>query len=163
MAVPIKPPIPPVRKSGTRGATGSTTRNTLQTMTTISNLISALIIVESSGNDMAIGDNGKAIGPLQIHNAVVLDVNRITGSHYQWQQMTNRAQAREVCEAYLKHYVTEKRINRKPTVADFAKVWNSGPNGFNKVVSDRYAKKVEAALGNLNENNTTKQSGVSNR
>jgi hypothetical protein len=63
----------------------------------------------------------------------------------------------------LKHYVTEKRINRKPTVADFAKVWNSGPNGFNKVVSNGYAKKVEVALGNLNENNTTKQSRVSNR
>jgi hypothetical protein len=132
-------------------------------MTTISNLITALIIVESSGNDLAIGDNGRAIGPLQIHRGVVQDVNRITGSNYQWQQMTNRVQARAVCEAYLKHYVTEKRINRKPTVADFAKVWNSGPNGFNKVVSNGYAKKVEVALGNLNENNTTKQSRVSNR
>ena len=73
-------------------------------MYTISNLISALIIVESSGNDMAIGDHGKAIGPLQIHKAVVLDVNKFTGSHYRHQDMTNRAQARAVCEAYLRHY-----------------------------------------------------------
>ena len=73
-------------------------------MTTISNLITALIIVESSGNDQAIGDNGRAVGPLQIHRAVVLDVNRITGSNYRHQDMTNRAQARAVCEAYLKHY-----------------------------------------------------------
>jgi hypothetical protein len=29
-------------------------------MTTLSNLISALIVVESSGNDQAIGDGGKA-------------------------------------------------------------------------------------------------------
>ena len=46
----------------------------------ITNLITALIAVESSGNDMAIGDNGRALGPLQIHRGVVLDVNRITGS-----------------------------------------------------------------------------------
>ncbi len=59
-------------------------------MTTLSNLISALIIVESSGNDLAIGDNGRALGPLQIHRGVVQDVNRITGSHYRHQDMTNR-------------------------------------------------------------------------
>jgi hypothetical protein len=132
-------------------------------MTTISNLISALIIVESSGNDMAIGDNGKAIGPLQIHKAVVLDVNRITGSHYRHQDMTNRAQARAVCEAYLKHYVTEKRIGRKPTVADFAKVWNSGPEGFKKTCSDKYAAKVQLQTIKQNDNHIEKRKAVPNR
>ena len=129
----------------------------------ITNLITALIAVESGGNDMAIGDGGKALGPLQIHRAVVLDVNRITGSHYRHQDMTNRAQARAVCEAYLRHYVTEKRINRNPTVADFAKVWNSGPNGFKKTVSDNYVRKFEAELRKQNENHSAKRSGVSNR
>jgi len=140
MAVPVKPPIPPVRKSGTRGATGSTTRNTLQTMTTISNLISALIIVESSGNDMAIGDNGKAIGPLQIHKAVVLDVNRITGSHYRHQDMTNRAQARAVCEAYLKHY------GKGCTTEQLARRWNGGPAGDKKQATEAYWNKVRKHL-----------------
>lgn len=129
----------------------------------LTNLITALIAVESGGNDMAIGDGGKALGPLQIHRAVVLDVNRITGSHYRHQDMTNRAQARAVCEAYLRHYVTEKRINRNPTVADFAKVWNSGPNGFKKTVSDNYVRKFEAELMKQNENHSAKRSGVSNR
>ncbi len=139
------------------------TRTTLQTMTTISNLISALIIVESSGNDQAIGDNGRALGPLQIHKAVVLDVNRITGSHYRHQDMTNRAQARAVCEAYLKHYVTEKRIGRKPTVADFAKVWNSGPEGFKKTCSDKYAAKVQLQTIKQNDNHIEKRKAVPNR
>jgi hypothetical protein len=132
-------------------------------MTTISNLISALIIVESSGNDLAIGDNGRAIGPLQIHRGVVQDVNRITGSNYQWQQMTNRVQARAVCEAYLKHYVTEKRIGRKPTVADFAKVWNSGPEGFKKTCSDKYAAKVQLQTIKQNDNHIEKRKAVPNR
>jgi len=129
-----------VRKSGTRGATGSTTRNTLQTMTTISNLISALIIVESSGNDMAIGDNGKAIGPLQIHKAVVLDVNRFTGSHYRHQDMTNRAQARAVCEAYLKHY------GRGASTEQLARRWNGGPSGDRKQATEAYWNKVRKHL-----------------
>jgi hypothetical protein len=109
-------------------------------MTTISNLISALIIVESSGNDLAIGDNGRAIGPLQIHRGVVLDVNRITGSNYRWQQMTNRVQARAVCEAYLKHY------GRGKTTEEQARIWNGGPTGDSKSATVAYWAKVKKAI-----------------
>jgi hypothetical protein len=129
----------------------------------LNSLISALMIVESSNNDMAIGDQGRAIGCLQIHKAVVLDVNRITGSHYRHQDMTNRVQARAVCEAYLKHYVTEKRIGRKPTVADFAKVWNSGPDGFKKTCSDKYAAKVQLQTTKQNDNYIEKRKAIPNR
>jgi hypothetical protein len=111
-------------------------------MTTISNLISALIIVESSGNDLAIGDNGKAIGPLQIHKAVVLDVNRITGSHYRHQDMTNRAQARAVCEAYLKHY------GRGASTEQLARRWNGGPTGDSKTATETYWNKVKKQINN---------------
>jgi len=107
---------------------------------TISNLITALIIVESSGNDQAIGDNGRALGPLQIHRGVVLDVNRITGSNYQWQQMTNRAQARAVCEAYLKHY------GRGKTTEQQARIWNGGPTGDRKTATEAYWRKVQEAI-----------------
>ena len=116
------------------------TRNTLQTMTTISNLISALIIVESSGNDQAIGDNGRALGPLQIHRGVVLDVNRITGSNYRHSEMTNRAAARAVCEAYLRHY------GRGKTTEQQARIWNGGPTGDRKTATEGYWRKIEAQL-----------------
>jgi len=109
-------------------------------MTTISNLISALIIVESSGNDMAIGDGGKAIGPLQIHRGVVIDVNRITGSSYRHQDMTNRAQARAVCEAYLRHY------GRGKTTEQQARIWNGGPTGDCKTATVAYWAKVQAQM-----------------
>jgi hypothetical protein len=110
-------------------------------MTTLSNLITALIIVESSGNDLAIGDGGKAIGPLQIHRAVVTDVNRFTGAHYRHQDMTNRAQARAVCEAYLKHY------GRGKTTEEQARIWNAGPQGHKKkTATDGYWRKVQKHL-----------------
>jgi hypothetical protein len=109
-------------------------------MTTISNLISALIIVESSGNDLAVGDGGKAIGPLQIHKAVILDVNRITGSNYRHQDMTNRAQARAVCEAYLRHY------GKGDTTEQLARRWNGGPKGDTKTSTEAYWAKVKKHL-----------------
>ena len=110
-------------------------------MTTLSNLISALIMVESSNNDLAIGDQGRAIGCLQIHRGVVLDVNRITGSNYSWEAMTNRVQARAVCEAYLRHYGKGK------TTEDQARIWNGGPQGHKKkTATQAYWNKVEKHL-----------------
>ena len=110
-------------------------------MSNLSNLITALIAVESSGNDMAVGDNGRALGPLQIHRAVVLDVNKFTGSHYQWQQMTNRAQARAVCEAYLKHW------GKGCTTEQLARKWNGGgPSGDKKKATEAYWAKVKKHL-----------------
>jgi hypothetical protein len=106
----------------------------------LTNLISALIIVESSGNDQAIGDQGRAIGCLQIHRAVVLDVNRITGSHYRHQDMTNRVQARAVCEAYLKHY------GRGATTEQLARKWNGGPTGDRKPATVAYWAKVQKVI-----------------
>jgi hypothetical protein len=109
-------------------------------MTTLSNLISALIVVESGGNDLAIGDGGRALGPLQIHRAVVVDVNRITGSNYRWEAMTNRVQARAVCEAYLKHWGKGK------TTEEQARIWNGGPNGGRKQATEGYWRKVQKHL-----------------
>ena len=109
-------------------------------MSNLSNLITALIAVESSGNDMAVGDQGKAIGCLQIHKAVVADVNRITGSNYRHSEMTNRVAARAVCEAYLKAYGKGK------TIEEQARIWNGGPTGDRKTATEGYWRKIEAQL-----------------
>jgi len=110
-------------------------------MTTLSNLISALIMVESSNNDLAIGDQGRAIGCLQIHRGVVLDVNRFTGSNYRWESMTNRVQARAVCEAYLRHY------GKGCTTEQLARKWNGGgPRGEKKQATEAYWNKVRKHL-----------------
>lgn len=103
-------------------------------------LISALMIVESSGNDQAIGDNGRAIGPLQIHKSVVLDVNRITGSNYRHSEMTNRVAARAVCQAYLEHY------GRGKSLEDQARIWNGGPTGHKKAATVSYWRRVQKAI-----------------
>jgi len=109
----------------------------------LTNLISALIMVESSNNDLAIGDQGRAIGCLQIHKGVVLDVNRITGSHYRHQDMTNRVSARAVCQAYLTHYGKGKSTEEQ------ARIWNAGPQGHKKKqATDAYWVKVKKQINN---------------
>jgi len=117
--------------------------NTPDRITTMSitAIISILISIESSGNDLAIGDGGAARGPLQIHKSVVQDVNRISGRKFQWSRMTNRAEATQVAQIYLGHYATEKRLGHKPTAVEVARIWNGGPNGYKTRATDGYAAK----------------------
>ena len=106
-------------------------------------LIAALITVETGGcrnPDLAIGDGGAAIGALQIHRAVVLDVNRIAGTSYTHQQMTNRVAARRVCEIYLSRYASGK------TNEEAARIWNGGPTGYKKSATLAYWNKVKRNL-----------------
>ena len=103
-------------------------------------LIAAMIAVESGGNDRAVGDHGRAIGPLQIHVSVVEDVNRIHGTHYQHKQMTNRAAAMQVCVLYIEHYAR----GQSPEVQ--ARIWNGGPKGALKKATIGYWAKVKKAM-----------------
>ena len=103
-------------------------------------LIAALIAVESGGRDTAIGDGGKAIGPLQIHKSVIQDVNRLIGASYQWQRMTNRSEAISVCKAYLTHYGKGKSVEAQ------ARIWNGGPTGDRKLATLPYWVKVDKQL-----------------
>ena len=106
-------------------------------------LIAALITVETGGcrnPDLAIGDGGAAIGALQIHRAVVLDVNRIAGTSYTHAQMTNRVAARRVCEIYLTRYAAGK------TNEEAARIWNGGPTGYKKSATLAYWNKVRKEI-----------------
>jgi len=106
-------------------------------------LLAALIAVESGGNDLARGRHGE-LGALQVRACVVADVNRVVGAHYRWSEMTNRATAIRVAEAYLNHWGSPSRLGRKPTDRDLALIWHHGPNGW-KRSGGTYWKRVSAA------------------
>ena len=109
-------------------------------------LIDALVKVESNGDSRAIGDNGKALGVLQIWSVVVEDVNQVSRIKYTHADAFDPAKARAICRAYLARYCTAKRLGREPTDEDFARVWNGGPNGHKKAATKSYWKKVLAVL-----------------
>jgi hypothetical protein len=108
--------------------------------------INALISVESSGDDKAVGDKGKAKGCLQIWEVVVIDVNRKFNTNYKHDDAFDRKKAIDICRKYLSIYATEARLGRKPTLEDYARIWNGGPNGFKKSATEKYWLKVQKAL-----------------
>lgn len=109
-------------------------------------LIPALIKVESQGNPKAVGDKGKAFGVLQIWDVVVQDVNMIAGTKYVHADAFDPKKAQEMCRIYLGHYCSEKRLGRKPTYQDAARIWNGGPKGHVKTATLGYWAKVQKHL-----------------
>ena len=109
-------------------------------------LIDALVKVESNGNPRAVGDNGKALGILQIWAVVVQDVNEVSRVKYTHADAFDPAKARAICRAYLARYATAKRLGREPTDEDYARIWNGGPNGHNKPSTLKYWHKVAKVL-----------------
>tara|TARA_R100000008_G_scaffold59508_1_gene37210 strand:- start:848 stop:1264 length:417 start_codon:yes stop_codon:yes gene_type:complete len=90
------------------------------------------------------GDNGNAIGPLQIWEVAWLDVAQ-EGESYS--DCENLDYSLEVFRRYMRRYATERRIGRPPTAEDKARIWNGGPNGFKKKKkTDKYWNKVKKEL-----------------
>ena len=110
--------------------------------------LSALIAVESGGDSSAIGDDGEAIGALQIHQAVVTDVNRIYAWNYRHSDMKNEYKARHVAIHYLRFWGAQHRqtTDQQPDWEVYARIWNGGPRGWEKTATEGYWRKVQAAL-----------------
>jgi len=96
-------------------------------------------MIESGGNDFAKGDNGDAIGCLQIHAGVVKDVNRIYGTAYRWPESCyDRAKSINICRLYLDHYAPKTATDEMK-----ARIWNGGPKGHRKKATLKYWERVK--------------------
>lgn len=109
-------------------------------------LLAAMAQVESSGKASAIGDHGMARGTLQIHRCVVRDVNRIHGTRFTHKDAHDPYKARQMAVLYLSFYCSEKRLGRKPTQEDVARVWVGGPDGWRERATLGYWEKVKKGM-----------------
>ena len=107
------------------------------------NLIDAICKVESNNGMYIVGDNGNAIGCLQIWKTVVDDVNKYSKVKYTYADRYDKMKSYEMFKLYIGHYATEKRLGRKPTNEDMARIWNGGPNGYKKTSTIKYWNKVK--------------------
>ena len=95
----------------------------------------ALIMQESGGNNLAIGDNGAAHGPLQIHKCCVADVNKYRKARG-WKQYKfpsdcyDRKKSESILTTYLHLYAN-------------ARIWNGGPNGYKRKATVKYWQKLK--------------------
>ena len=116
-------------------------------------MILALIQAESSGNDLAIGDDGKAYGCLQIHKVYVEAVNRILGyEKFTHSDAFDRVSSVHMFIIYTDFYATAERIGREPTVEDRVRIHNGGPNGWKKQSTTHHWNKVKDILDNYARN-----------
>jgi len=102
-------------------------------------LLSALIQIESNGNDHARGRHGE-LGALQIKPILVRDVNRIMGTHYTHAQVTNRTVSIFIAQSYLAHY------GRNLSDESLARIWQGGPKALRKPSTRAYGRRVMREL-----------------
>jgi hypothetical protein len=97
----------------------------------------ALHIVETSGKRGAIlGDNGRALGPLQIHRGYHADA-RVAGDY---SRCADLDYSKRVVSAYLQRYAPQAWA--AGDVKTLARVHNGGPRGATKPATVNYAAKV---------------------
>ena len=108
-------------------------------------LIPLLIQVESGGRADAVGDGGKAVGVLQIHECVIQDVNRVYQTKYTPADRLNKAKSMSICRLYLKYYGTRYQLKtgKKATLEVLSRCWNGGPDGWKKQSTVKYWNKVK--------------------
>lgn len=107
-------------------------------------ILEAIWMTETSGSSRPPdGDDGKAIGPFQIHRVYWID-SEVPG---RYQDCRRRAYAERVVQAYMLRYVAEAWRDCDAEV--IARTHNGGPRGRFKKATDRYWQRVSDWLGKL--------------
>lgn len=116
-------------------------------------LISAMIQVESSGNDGAHNPKENAVGCLQIKTIYLRDIKRFSGKVYQHEDMYDRAISIEATLAYMRYYaeVIHKDEGRQVTLEDLARLHNGGHSQYNTEATQDYWNKVRVEYNKLTE------------
>ena len=112
-------------------------------------LLTALIFVESRGNDSAIGDRhlvgNEAVGALQIRPIMVREVNRIL----KIQGKTERFDLKDRFDRQqsIRMFMVWKNYHHKDSSPEkVARNWNGGPKGYKKDRTIKYWNKIEKQL-----------------
>ena len=82
-----------------------------------------------------------------IRNAlIVLSLFTTTAHAITDKELNDVDYADRIVRAYMKRYATERRLGRKVTQEDIARIHNGGPNGYKKESTEKYWSKVKKIL-----------------
>ena len=121
----------------------------IEPVITEADLIDALIIVESRGNDSAVGDRhlvgNEAVGALQIRPIMVREVNRIlkiqkSDKHFKLSDRFDRTKTIEMFLVWKNYHHPDGNFEK------IARNWNGGPKGYKKTRTEKYWNKVQKEL-----------------
>ena len=123
----------------------------IQPIITDGDLLTALIFVESRGNDSAIGDRhlvgNEAVGALQIRPIMVREVNRIL----KIQGKTERFDLKDRFDRQqsIRMFMVWKNYHHKNSEPEvIARNWNGGSKGYKVSRTEKYWLKVQKQLNN---------------
>jgi hypothetical protein len=109
-------------------------------------LLFALKMAESGCKSHAIGDNGNAVGILQLHRIYVDDANRILGyNKYTYADRYDIGKSEEMAVIVLTHYgnIYESRTGNVCTDEVLARIHNLGYSKLNSSLGDVYWERVK--------------------
>lgn len=108
-------------------------------------LLDAMVQVESGGRLDLVGDNGKAIGPLQIHRIYWIDAvsydKTLVSLGGKYEDCKRLEYAEKVVVAYWNCYAS-----KNASWKELACIHNGGPKGFGKKVTEGYWAKVNKEM-----------------
>lgn len=110
-------------------------------------LVAAIAAIETGSTGPIPGDGGRAIGPLQIHQCVIDEVNRLEKTSLKLSDMTDPSYSSYVCRLYLVYWAS--RMDHDPSVSELARIWNGGPYGPVKSSTADYGRRVAAMYDSL--------------
>ena len=108
-------------------------------------LLFALKMAESGCKSHAIGDNGNAVGILQLHKVYVDDANRILGyDKYSYDDHYDNRKSEEMTIIVLTHCgsIYERRTGNVCTDEVLARIHHLGYSSIHKAVGDDYWRRV---------------------
>jgi len=121
----------------------------IQPVIEVGELVNALIFIESSGNDSAIGDRhligNEAVGALQIRPIMVREVNRICkiiGSHQHF-ALKDRFDRDKSIHMF---FIWKEYHHKNDSDEVIARNWNGGPRGYKIKRTEKYWSKVAKQL-----------------
>jgi len=120
--------------------------------------IQILTTLESNGRPNAIGDNGRAVGALQIHPIMVRECNRIVGKEFfRCSDRYNKPKSELMAGVFLRYQIKRFRLinKRNPTLKEVCCSWNSG--NILKQQPKRYLSRVTKLLESINKTDRLKE------
>lgn len=112
----------------------------------LTDVLTAIRIVESNNNPRTVGDNGNAIGVYQIWRSYHQDAVEFSNISGDYSDCFNPSYSDTIVRAYMRRYATERRLGRQVSQEDIARIHNGGPNGYRKSSTVKYWEKVKKEL-----------------
>lgn len=102
--------------------------------------LNALALVESGGNPVAFNQAEQAVGIYQIRADYAVDAG--FPHEAAWSETTSM----QIVASYMHLYATPKRLGRDPTIEDWARIHNGGPEGWRRDSTLSYWQKFQRVV-----------------